>query len=172
VTRHYPLEPLRLRVFYVIAAVSAIIGLLLAAFFFWVVADLGLDVIGLILVASPLVVFGGIALMIVLAARSIRLELSEAGVTLQLPGARMTAAWDDVESVGPAIWGPLTGREALKLRQPARVDQAWLFTLFAGPEYQSAIPLGPFAVPLAGSRLEADLRSRLPDLFARQMPGS
>jgi hypothetical protein len=169
--RHYPLEPLRLRVFYVIAAVSAIIGLLLAAFFFWVVAGLGLDVIGLILVAAPLVVFGGIALMIVLAARSIRLELSEAGVTLQLPGGRMAAGWDDVESIARVAWRPLTG-DALKLRRPARVSRAWWFTLFASPEYESAIPLSAFALPLAGSRLEADLRSRLPDLFARQMPGS
>jgi hypothetical protein len=31
---------------------------------------------------------------------------------------------------------------------------------------RAAIPLAPFALPLRGSRLEADLASRLPSLFA------
>jgi hypothetical protein len=171
VSRLYRVEPLRLRLFYAIAAVSATIGLLLALFFFWVVADLGLDLIGLIVVALPILLFGGIALAIALAARSIRLELSEGGVTLHLVGSQMATGWDDIESIGRVAWGPLSG-DAPQLRRPVRVNRAWWFPLFAGSEYEFAIPLSPFALPLSGSRLEADLRSRIPEIFERQPPNT
>ena len=161
--RQYRLEPLRLRLFYTIAAVVAIIGLVLTAFFAWVVGTHGFDVIGLIVIAAPLILCGAIALSIGAAARAVRLKLTDAGITLYLPGARLSTTWDNVESISVAPWGPLTG-EALRLRNPAQV-RGWWFSVLADPGYASAIPLSPFALPLAGSRLEADLRSRLPQLF-------
>ena len=161
--RVYRMEPLRLRLFYAIAAVVGGIGIALGLFFFWAVASLGLEAVGLIIAVAPIVILGGIALAIVAAARSTRLELSEAGVTLHLPGTEMGADWTDVESVSRVSWGPLSG-EGLKLRRPARVTRSWWFSLFADPGYSSAIPLSPFALPLAGSRLEAELRGRLPAL--------
>lgn len=164
--RTFHIEPLRLRLFYVVAGVVAIIGLALGAFSFWVVAGIGLDVIGLIVAMAPIVILGGIAIAIVIAAQSTRLELSETGITLHLPGSQMAAGWDDVESLAPVAWGPLSG-DALTLRRPASVHRAWWFLLFADPHYASAIPLSPFALPLKGSRLEADLRLRLPHLFVR-----
>lgn len=167
VSRLYAIEPLRLRLFYAVAAVSATIGLLLALVFFWLVAGLGLDFIGLIVVALPILLFGGIGLTIALAARSIRLELSEGGVTLHLVGSQLMTGWHDIESIGRVAWGPLSG-DALRLRRPARVNGAWWLSLFAGPKYESAIPLSPFALPLAGSRLEVDLRGRVPEVFERQ----
>jgi hypothetical protein len=169
--REYPLEPLRLRLFYAIAGVSAVIGLVLAAFFLWAVGTLGLDLLGLVIVALPVVLFGGIALAIVRSASAIRLELTDSGVTLHLPGARMSADWNDVQRIAPALWGPLSG-DALRLTRPARADRAWWFAMFFNTYDERAIPLSPFALPLAGSRLEADLRSRLPELFDRDVSGS
>jgi hypothetical protein len=169
--REYRLEPLRLRLFYVMAAVAGVIGIVLGLFFLLVVGSLGLDLVGLVIVALPLMFLGGIALAIVLAARAVRLELTASGIRLHLPGTEMTADWEDVESIAPMPWGPLSG-EALKLRRPARVRRAWWFMLLADPDYESSIPLSPFATPFAGSPLEADLRTRLPPLFSSQAPGA
>jgi hypothetical protein len=162
--RSYRLEETRLRLFYLVAVVTGAFGVVLGALFFWLVSQLGLDVIGLAIAVLPVVLLGGLALAIVYYARSIRLELTDQGVAMRLPGAAVEADWADVERIGPAAWGPLTG-DALILRRPARTRWAWWLALLGGPFDESAIPIGPFALPLRGSRLEADLRGRMPALF-------
>ena len=161
--RSYRLEETRLKLFYLVAGVMAVLGIVLGGLFFWLVAQLGLDLVGVIIAALPLVILGGLALAIVYYSTSIRLELSEQGVALRLPGGFVEADWDDVARIVPAAWGPLTG-EALELRRPARTQWAWWLSLVARPD-SSSIPIGAFALPLRGSRLEADLRSRAPHLF-------
>jgi hypothetical protein len=161
--RSYGLEETRLKLFYLVAGVMAVFGIVLGALFFWLAAQLGLDLAGVVIAALPLVVLGGLALAIVYCTRSIRLELSEQGVALRLPGGFVEADWDDVARIAPAAWGPLTG-EALGLRSPARAQWAWWLGLVTRPD-SSSIPIGAFALPLRGSRLEADLRNRVPHLF-------
>ena len=163
--RTYLLEELRRNAFLVGAAVIAVIGLLFGAFALWVLGAFGLEPLDLIIAGVPTVLLLGVALAVARAALSIRLELTPAGLVLRVPGAVVTCGWEDVASLGPAPWGLLSG-QALILRRPAHVAGAWWFHLVGPASMDRAIPLSPFALPLRGSRLEADLASRLPALFA------
>jgi len=158
------MEPLRRRLFVFVGAVLAGFGVLWPVISLAVLGELSLDILDVIVVGIPAALFLGLGFLVASAGRSIRLELSETGVVLRLPGGSVEAEWDDVHAVGPAPWGPLTG-QALILRRPARGRRPWWLALLGSPVVDRAIPLSPFALPLHGSRLEADLRSRLPDLF-------
>jgi hypothetical protein len=164
-TRTYPLEELRRRLFLLIAAIVTLAGVMMAGVSAWLIGADGYDVLDLIVITLPASLMVAFAAGIVRATQRVRLELSESGIRLVVPGATIEADWADVGSVGPAFWGPLTG-EALRLRRRARLRRSWWFALVEDPTWSDAIPLAPFALPVRGSRLEADIRARLPALFA------
>jgi hypothetical protein len=163
-TRRYQMEPLRQRLFLLAGAVLAGFGVLWPVISLIMLGQLGLDLLDVVLVGIPTATFLGVGFYVANAGRTIILELSEAGVVLRLPGGSAEAAWQDVQAVGPAAWGPLSG-QSLILRGPAGGRRPWWLGLLGSEGMERAIPLSPFALPLTGSRLEADLRGYLPDLF-------
>jgi hypothetical protein len=164
-TRTYHMEELRRNLFLVVGVVLAAFGVLWPVVGFLVLGDLTLDILDIVVVGLPSAFFLGLGRFVANAGRTIRLELSQEAIVLHLPaGGRLSADWDDVAELGPAPWGPLTG-QALILRRPGRLKKPLWYLLLGSPEMERAITLSPFALPLRGSRLEADLRSRLPHLF-------
>ncbi len=161
----YHTEELRRNLFLVAGLVVAGIGVVWPVIGFLVLGELTLDILDIVVVGLPSAFFLGLGFFVANAGRTIRLELSAAAIVLHLPaGGRLSADWDDVAELGAAPWGPLSG-QALILRRPARMHKPFWYLLLGSPEMERAIPLSPFALPLRGSRLEADLRSRLPQLF-------
>jgi hypothetical protein len=165
-TRTYYLEDLRRNLLLVGATIIAGLGVAYAAFGLFLLGrtPAGLGPIDWLIIGVPTAFLLGVGLMIALAARSIRLELSQEGIELHLPGGLLAAEWGDVAAIALAPWGPLSG-EALVLRRPARFRRPIWWPILGDPEMERSIPLSAFALPLHGSRLEADLRSRLPELF-------
>ncbi len=162
--RTYRMEPVRQRLFILAGLVLAGMALIWPVLGFVVLWRLELDVLDVFVVGIPTAFFLGVGLLVAGAGRSIRLELAENGIVLRVPGGSVEARWEDVDAVGLAAWGPLSG-QALILRRAARVRRPWWALPVGLPWMERAIPLSPFALPLRGSRLEADLKSRLPDLF-------
>jgi len=163
-SRVYPLESVYQKVFLAVGAVLAAFGLMWVLICFAVLGGFSFDVIELVIVGLPTAGFLLVGLLLAAAGRLIRLELRAEGLLLHLPGGRLEAGWADVGGITPAPWGPLTG-QALVLSRPARGRRPWWFRFVGNEAMERSIPLSPFALPLRGSRLEGDLRARLPELF-------
>ena len=165
-TRTYRLEALRRNLLLVAAAVIAGLGVLYAALGGFLLSGIAGDLGSLdwLIIGLPTAFLLGVGLIIALAARTIRLELTQTQVELHLPGGRLATEWFNVEAIAPVAWGPLTG-EALILREPARIRRPIWWRVLGNPAMERSIPLSAFALPLRGSRLEADLKLVLPDLY-------
>lgn len=163
-SRVYPLESLYQKLFLAVGAVLTGFGVIWVLICFAVLGGLSFDVIEMAIVGLPTAGFVLVGLLLAAAARTIRLELRAEGLLLHLPGGRFEAGWADVSGIMPAPWGPLTG-QALVLSRPGRGRRPWWFWFLGNEAMERSIPISPFALPLRGSRLEADLRARLPQLF-------
>ncbi|HUG47848.1 MAG TPA: hypothetical protein VMP67_05490 [Candidatus Limnocylindria bacterium] len=163
-SRVYPLESLYRKVFLAVGGVLAAFGLVWPLICLAVLGGFSFDVIELAIVGLPTAGFLLVGLLVASTGRMTRLELRAEGLVLHLPGGRLEAGWEDVGSIAPAPWGPFSG-QALVLTRPARGRRPWWFRFVGSELMDQTIPLSPFALPLRGSRLEGDLRGRLPHLF-------
>lgn len=158
---------------YVIAAISFALGALLVVVFLSIPAGGGSAVPFLVLSIVTAALFGGVAVMIVRAGSSVVLTFGSEGVEYRSLGYRLVAPWSEVESIGAVILGALSG-VGLTIRHDAvahgggwiRIASLMDLDSMFGPGYGRVIPLEPFAKPLSGSPLLADLRRRIPELVA------
>lgn len=156
-----------------LAAVSAALGASLAIVFLSIPAGGGSTLPFLLLSLITVVLFAGVALIIVQVGSRMVLTVAPDGVEYRSLGYRLVAPWSEVESVDSVILGAMSG-VGLNLRHDAlAAGGGWVriaglldvSTMF-GPSYDRLIPLEPFAKPLAGSQLLADIRRYIPDLVA------
>ena len=170
----FHLRPGYRRWIYVLAAASVGLGALLVGVFLSVLGTVDFVTPFVVLAAVAVIVFGGVALVIVRAGRRISVSLSAEGVEYRAVGYRLVAPWSEVESLGTVILAALSGA-GLTLKSSAvapgggwiRIANLMDLQALWGPGYDRVVPLVQFADPLAGSTLLEELRRHIPEVVAR-----
>lgn len=167
-THVFRLAPGRRRIALLAAGMMAAAGVVYAVTLFAVAAALPVvdaRAYGLILLPFALMFLS--SSVVLRAERRIRLELGPDGLALYAFGSVAHCRWSDVSAVAPVRWG-MTNENGLILTRPATLRASRLMRWLRLTAARDAVPLAPFAQPLAGSALESELRRHCPRLFASE----
>jgi hypothetical protein len=158
----YRLEPYRYRLFLAVAAAIAAHAVVIPLALLWALSGAGIGREEVAVAVAPAILLLSVAGAIAVWARRIRLVVAPDAVELHGFGSVVISAWQNVEAIGTAGAGFLAG-DGLLLRAPGRVDTPLLLRLLGVTPSGRSISLGAFALPFAGSALEADVLAHLPD---------
>ena len=122
-------------------------------------------VLGNLLLLVPAVLLFTAAVTLVRATRRLRLTVSDEGVTCHGFMSVITTSWPNVSAIGHVGRGIFEG-SGLVLAREGNVRAPRLLVRSGLAGQAGFVPLAPFAAPLAGSALEADMRQRCPRLWA------
>lgn len=162
-----------------IAVVMVVFGVVLSAAFLWILSTpvrgaagpTELDTLDLLVGLLPAIVFFPLALAVFASVRSVRLELGRDGVEFRALRYRARAGWHEIDGWSLVAMGPLSGKGLAIGGQEGVIVPWWALLTGRVPLVDRALPVSPFAVPLEGSRLEAQLRRLRPGLFGTADPG-
>lgn len=165
----FHLAPGRRRIALLTAGMLAAAGVVYALTLFSLAA--GLHIVepsgyGLVLASTALMLLA--SSVVLRANRRIRLELGPNGLAFHAFGSVARCRWSDVSAVAPVRWGVVDGA-GLRLARPVTLEASRLMRWLRLTASRDAVPLVPFAHPLAGSELEARLRQHCPRLFAGEL---
>lgn len=165
-THVFHLAPGRQRIALLAAGMLAAAAVVYALTLFRLAA--GLQVVdngGYELILTPAALLLLASLVVLRANRRIRLEVGPKGLAFHAFGSVARCRWSDVRGIAPVHWG-VTNDDGLVLARPASLEASRFMRWLRLTASRDAVPLAPFAYPLAGSELEAQLRRHSPRLFA------